>query len=544
MQREGSTNVVEDDSSFSYENQLEATLMNSAVNGVASLAFTNENAPPFSTSGFSVAASQSGNPFGLITGSFGITRDTTGEIVAIAKDGTTLFTKSYDPAGRLTGVSAPGGFSTALGYDGFGRKASVAHSNGETGSFQHDLLDRITAVSWTGSTPISESLSFDLAGNPTQITRESGTSTVAYDAVDQLTSSTGGLYGGKNYVYDALGNRVGGSDGVGSIVSNFLTSNGTTSFLADPDGFGDTIRETNGAVVKNYAYRADGLFNASQSGTTQLAYYFDPLKRRVAKVVNLGGTTYSESYVHLGNEDRILMAKGGDGTISTYLDGQGVDEHLAEVKNGVGKGYVTDHLGSLLNGDAAGSAHGFGLFGESSALSPAPTSSPVKYGFAGRELEESGLYYNRARQYSPATGRFLSQDPIGLDSDDANFYRYASNAPTIATDPNGTSITFAEGAVVFVVAGGLVYVNNKTAINNACSAAKVYTIEAAKKTFSYFETLYYAALRALGYDCPGIAAKFAACMKAAASNSNAQLLCKRSYADSYNRCGLGFTGDQ
>jgi RHS repeat-associated protein len=431
--RDGS-DVPDDDSTFTYENQLDATLMRSAVNGVSSLSFTNETAPPFSSTGFVTAASQSGNPLGLITGTFALSRDVTGEIASVSKDGTTLFSKSYDQAARLTGVLA-GSFSSALGYDGFGRRTSVQHSDGAVGAFGFDLLDRQVTASWTGPTPISEALTFDLAGNVTQLQREGGTSNISYDSLDQLISSTG-LYS-KTFAYDLLGNRLQDSaNGPGSFVANFLASNGTTVFVADPNGFGDTVKETSGALVKNYYYRADDLLNAFQSGSTQVADYFDPLKRRVAKVVSLGGTSYTESFLHLGSEDRIIMAKAGDGTISTYLDGQGVDVHLAEVKSGVAKGYVADHLGSILNGDAAGSIHGFGLFGESATLTPSASQPATEYGFAGRELDESGLYYNRARNYSSETGRFLSQDKIGIAAG-LNFYSYAGNSPVNTSDPSG-----------------------------------------------------------------------------------------------------------
>ncbi|WP_353933154.1 RHS repeat-associated core domain-containing protein [Okeanomitos corallinicola] len=44
--------------------------------------------------------------------------------------------------------------------------------------------------------------------------------------------------------------------------------------------------------------------------------------------------------------------------------------------------------------------------------------------FTGREFDqEIGLYYYRARYYDQATGRFLSEDPIGFDGGDSNFYR-------------------------------------------------------------------------------------------------------------------------
>jgi RHS repeat-associated protein len=61
-----------------------------------------------------------------------------------------------------------------------------------------------------------------------------------------------------------------------------------------------------------------------------------------------------------------------------------------------------------------------------------------RYGFTARELDSvTGLQYNRARWYDPKTGRWTSQDPLGFDAGDANWYRYVRNDPSNATDPTG-----------------------------------------------------------------------------------------------------------
>ena len=49
--------------------------------------------------------------------------------------------------------------------------------------------------------------------------------------------------------------------------------------------------------------------------------------------------------------------------------------------------------------------------------------------------EESGLHYNRFRYYDPSSGRFVSQDPIGLLGG-VNLYEYAPN-PISWLDPLG-----------------------------------------------------------------------------------------------------------
>jgi len=52
-------------------------------------------------------------------------------------------------------------------------------------------------------------------------------------------------------------------------------------------------------------------------------------------------------------------------------------------------------------------------------------------------MDTPELYYYRARYYDPTIQRFLSFDPIRLQSGDFNFYRYAGNDPVNYVDPWG-----------------------------------------------------------------------------------------------------------
>jgi RHS repeat-associated protein len=54
---------------------------------------------------------------------------------------------------------------------------------------------------------------------------------------------------------------------------------------------------------------------------------------------------------------------------------------------------------------------------------------------------ETGLYYYRARYYDPATGRFLTEDPLGFGGVDGDFYRYTNNSPSSFVDPFGLQTT-------------------------------------------------------------------------------------------------------
>jgi RHS repeat-associated protein len=70
----------------------------------------------------------------------------------------------------------------------------------------------------------------------------------------------------------------------------------------------------------------------------------------------------------------------------------------------------------------------------------AQTNAAIDFLFAytGQQLDRaSGLYYDQARFYDDALGRFLTQDPTEFMAGDPNLYRYVSNNPTNLTDPNG-----------------------------------------------------------------------------------------------------------
>ena len=60
----------------------------------------------------------------------------------------------------------------------------------------------------------------------------------------------------------------------------------------------------------------------------------------------------------------------------------------------------------------------------------------IPFRFQGQYYdEESGLHYNRFRYYDPEIGRFVSQDPIGLQGG-MNLFEYAPN-PTLWVDSLG-----------------------------------------------------------------------------------------------------------
>ncbi|WP_406458757.1 hypothetical protein OG782_00120 [Streptomyces sp. NBC_00876] len=77
-------------------------------------------------------------------------------------------------------------------------------------------------------------------------------------------------------------------------------------------------------------------------------------------------------------------------------------------------------------------------FGESRGT--APSTWPDDKGFLGNPADaDTGLTHIGAREYDPASGRFLSVDPVLAPSDheSLNGYAYANNTPVTMSDPTG-----------------------------------------------------------------------------------------------------------
>ncbi|MGE0354974.1 MAG: RHS repeat-associated core domain-containing protein, partial [Gemmatimonadales bacterium] len=64
------------------------------------------------------------------------------------------------------------------------------------------------------------------------------------------------------------------------------------------------------------------------------------------------------------------------------------------------------------------------------------TNTETGYTGASAPNQKGGFVYLRNRWYDPQTGRFLTQDPIGL-AGGVNLYAYAGNNPVAYTDPWG-----------------------------------------------------------------------------------------------------------
>ena len=126
--------------------------------------------------------------------------------------------------------------------------------------------------------------------------------------------------------------------------------------------------------------------------------------------------------------------------VANLLTGLGVDEYFARTDIVGSQYFLTDALGSTVAlTDASGATlndYTYEPFGNVSITGA--VFNPYQY--TGRENDGTGLYYYRARYYSPTLQRFISEDPIGLQGG-LGLYTYVENNPLSFTDPSGLDVT-------------------------------------------------------------------------------------------------------
>ena len=174
-------------------------------------------------------------------------------------------------------------------------------------------------------------------------------------------------------------------------------------------------------------------------------YRYDALGRRIARTVDADGAgpaaATSEYFVYDGLN--VWLDSDSAGAVTArYLFGDEIDEPLARYRPGEGTSwYLTDHLGSVRNilnnvGTIVDTID-YDSFG--SILSESFSQQfGDRYKFTAREWDSQlGLYYYRARFYSPTTGRFISEDPISFAGGQVNLNAYVGSNPTAYIDPFG-----------------------------------------------------------------------------------------------------------
>jgi RHS repeat-associated protein len=332
------------------------------------------------------------------TGSVGYTYNAASELQSMSLEGEEAAAYAYDPDGQLTGISTPNG-DVSLAYDHDGSKTQAVLPDGDSENYSYNAASQLAGVTY--QRPGGEDLGdlqytrdalgrvSTVSGSYARMSLPEAFSEASYNADNELTSLKG-----HTYSYDADGN---------------LTSNGTSSF--EWNDRNQLAGVTQGSNTWSYAY--------------------DPVGRRINKTANGDETKYLF-------EDENVAREASEGKTAQLINGLGLDERFARTTSAGTDSYLTDALGSTLalagEGGEPATEYTYSPFGAATATGAASTNP---YQYTGRETEGNGLQDNRARYYEPGTGRFISQDPLGMAGSGINLYRYVGDSPMNATDPYG-----------------------------------------------------------------------------------------------------------
>jgi len=257
----------------------------------------------------------------------------------------------------------------------------------------------VPSLSWTCPNPTDPFIrwSYDKVGN--RLTEQ--TTTYSYDFRDRLLSA-----GSTSYTYDQDGNELSaGSRTFTYDLANRLktTTQGTTTTTYSYDGDGVRLQASTGTQANK---KTNFLWDVND-GLPQVALERD------------GNNALLRRYVY--GVRRISMTSGSN---TSY--------------------YIPDGLGSASNLTSSSGATqwtwSYEPFGAIRTETKAPGSQPTNFlKFTGEYLDPTGLYHLRARQYDPASERFLRPDPVdpGAGSAFIAGYVYAADRPTVLVDPSG-----------------------------------------------------------------------------------------------------------
>jgi RHS repeat-associated protein len=144
--------------------------------------------------------------------------------------------------------------------------------------------------------------------------------------------------------------------------------------------------------------------------------------------------------LYLGNQELRLNRAGGNPTVTRYYT-HGDRTIAMRTGTGVLTWLASDHQATdqiaINSGTLAVTRRRQLPYG---APRGATTAWPGERGFVGGTLDRgTGLTHLGAREYDPATGRFVSVDPIMdlADPEQMNGYAYSNNSPVTYSDPSG-----------------------------------------------------------------------------------------------------------
>jgi RHS repeat-associated protein len=387
-------------------------------------------------------------------GTLNYTYDAAGHVASISSvnmNGASM-SYTYDDLDRLSTVvdnRLSGNNTTTYSYDNASNVATVTYPNGVQSTFTYDTLNRVTGLS---SQPASYTYQRGPTGNLASVTESNGRQVGwTYDGIYRLTNETislapSGHDGSVGYGLDPVGNRLNDASSLEGI------SSGSFNFNAD-DELASESYDANGNVTstggKSFTYDSENHMMTMSASGTAVSMVYDAFGNRVSKTVN-GVTTQ-----YLVEDDKNptgypqVFDELTNGAVSrTYTYGlQRISEYQPIDSVWTASFYGYDGGGNVRQLTSASGAvtdtYEYDAFGNKFTVSG---TTPNNYLYRGEQYDpDLGLYYLRARYYNPATGRFMSRDPLdGLPWDPKTMhkYLYVGSDPVNYVDPRGRAGLF------------------------------------------------------------------------------------------------------
>ena len=381
-----------------------------------------------------------------------------GQVASVSSvAGTTSY--ALDGSDRLASIAAPqAAFAYSYG-DWNGLVSAVTNAAGLSAEYAYDLRDRVTNIVWRGPSGAEiahfgyerdaagriVARTIDAAGRPARRVE------YGYDDLDRLVSETGTEGASttiRTYAYDRAGNRLSVSaDGATVAYSyddaNRILSCGSAVFTHDAAGCVTSILGGSGSGVpsgRRLVWNSQYQLVRVEDGAGALleSYEYDALGRRVSTTDASGATVR-----HVYDGKQCIADIDENGTVlRAYVWGPGIDNLLAIRTGGAVYYALVDHQNTVhgfvdANG-ATVARYEYDAWGDvRSETVSVPALTGNRYLFQGREYSHATGFCNfRARWYDPATGRWLSKDPIGL-SGGLNLYEFCGSSPVDFADPTG-----------------------------------------------------------------------------------------------------------
>ncbi|MGC8642678.1 MAG: RHS repeat-associated core domain-containing protein [Isosphaeraceae bacterium] len=370
-----------------------------------------------------------------------------------------LTTFSYDPAFRLTTIAASYGGTAGpqvdFGYDPGNRLTSISRTIGGSGTevnttIAYDAANRLTTITDQAYTPggsgggtttplATYAYGYDNANRVTTEVNAEGTVTYSYDSGGELLTARGSRT--EDYSYDSGGNR--NSSGYTTGTGNELTASPGYTYTYDAEGNMTAQTNTSTHVTTSYSYdNRNRLTQVTVGGTVVATYTYDALNQRIGFKDN--GTQTWTVYDGTSADANPYADFNGSGNLLTrYMSTQAVDDILARTSSGGATAwYLKDRLGSVRDVvSTSGTVIDHVVYDSyGDILSETSPSNGDRFKFTGMEWDAAiGQYYDHARDYDAAAGRFTSQDPLGFAAGDRNLYRYVYSDPVNLTDLQGTA---------------------------------------------------------------------------------------------------------